>query len=190
MPTDDCRLRFEVTSADRDVVRRIVASTGFFRPDEVDVAVELVDEHLTHGGDSGYFFVFAEVDRTPIGYACYGPIPCTTSSFDLYWIAIVPSWQRRGAGRMLLSAVECQIATAGGERIYIDTSGQPKYASSRAFYERNGYQAAARLADFYAPGDDRVIYAKVLNPSVRLSEVPRPLALENQAVRNSDSRPA
>ena len=159
----DCRLREDVVPSDCDAVRAIVEGTGFFRPDEVDVAVELVDERLAKGPESGYLFVFAEIDGEPAGYACYGPIACTTASYDLYWIAVAPRWQRGGLGRRLLAEVERLVAAAGGERIYIDTSGKPQYAPTRGFYERNGYQIAARLADFYAPGDDRVICVKILS---------------------------
>src|SRR3977135_447998 len=79
-------LRFDVRPSDSNAVRSIVDRTGFFRPDEVDVAVELVDEHLKRGTASGYHFVFAESEGVVVGYACYGPIVCTVSSFDLYWI--------------------------------------------------------------------------------------------------------
>ena len=159
-----CRWRTEVLLPDSPAVRSLVERTGFFHPDEVDIAVELVDEHLARGPASGYHFVFAinEVDEALIGYACYGPVPCTRSSYDLYWIAVNPDFQRHGFGRALMSAAESRILDAGGERVYIDTSGRGQYASTRAFYERNGYACEARLKDFYAPGDDRVIYMKVL----------------------------
>lgn len=156
-------LREEVVPRDRDGVRVIVENTGFFRPDEVAIAVELVEEHLARGAASGYNFVFAELSDELAGYACYGPIACTVASFDLYWIAVDTRWQRHGIGRMLVEAVESRIAAIGGARIYIDTSGQAKYASTRAFYERSGFRCDARLPDFYAPGDDRVIYVKVLD---------------------------
>jgi ribosomal protein S18 acetylase RimI-like enzyme len=156
------KLRDCVQPGDRERVREIVEATRFFRPDEIKIAVELVDECLTRGAASGYKFVLADVAARLVGYACYGSIPCTTSSFDLYWIAVDPQHQRRGLGRELITAVESRIVAAGGERIYIDTSGKPQYASTRAFYERCGYHSAARLSDFYAPGDDRVIFAKVL----------------------------
>jgi ribosomal protein S18 acetylase RimI-like enzyme len=147
---------------DRDAVRRIVDRTGFFRPDEVDVAVELVDERLTRGPASGYDFVFAQAGDSVVGYACFGPIACTLASFDLYWIAVDPQLQGQGIGQRLMAAAERRIAKAGGQRIYIDTSGQPKYAPTRAFYEHAGFRCDARLADFYAPGDDRIIFVKVL----------------------------
>jgi ribosomal protein S18 acetylase RimI-like enzyme len=165
MPTSDscrCLLRYEVRHSDRDAVQTIVERTEFFRADEVNVAVELVDEYLARGLASGYHFVFAENEGAVVGYACYGPIACTVASYDLYWIAVDPTQQGQGIGRQLIQATEAEIAATGGRRIYIDTSGQPKYAPTRAFYERSGFRCAARLVDFYAPGDDRLIYQKIV----------------------------
>jgi GNAT superfamily N-acetyltransferase len=158
-----CQYRDAVRPGDRESVRAIVAATGFFSSSEIDVAVELVDEHLARGTASGYQFVFADLESGPAGYACYGPIPCTTASFDLYWIAVDPQYQRHGVGRGLISVVESRITSAGGERIYIDTSGRRQYAPTRAFYERSGFRCDATLRDFYAPSDDRVIYVKVVS---------------------------
>src|SRR5688572_27065775 len=89
-PCPPYKLRHEITSEDRDAVRRIVEGTGFFRADEVDIAVELVDERLARGAASGYHFVFAELGEVLAGYVCYGPTACTESSYDLYWIAVDP----------------------------------------------------------------------------------------------------
>ena len=160
-----CHIREVVGPGDFHAVRALVESTGYFRADEIDIAVELVEERLARGAASGYEFVFAEIGATLVGYACYGPIPCTIASFDLYWIAVDPRCQRNGIGRALMAAVESRVADLGGERIFIDTSGKDQYAKTRAFYERNGFHCEARLRDFYSPGDDRVIYAKALAPS-------------------------
>jgi ribosomal protein S18 acetylase RimI-like enzyme len=159
---DRCQLRFEVRHSDREAVRSIVERTDFFRPDEVDVAVELIDECLKRGVASGYHFVFAEASDKVVGYACFGPIACTLASFDLYWIAVDPDFQGQGVGRVVMDASKRQIAAAGGRRIYIDTSGQPKYAPTRTFYERTGFRCEARLVDFYASGDDRLIFSKAV----------------------------
>ncbi len=153
-------LRHSVTSTDRDAVRRIVTATGFFRPDEVDIAVELVDERLSKGERSGYEFVFAEVDDGVAGYACYGPIGCTIGSFDLYWIAVDPAQQGRGLGRLLIAEVERRIAAAGGRTVYAETSGRRDYEPTRTFYQRCGYHVASVLPDFYDIGDDKVTFSK------------------------------
>ena len=96
--------REAVHPSDPDVVRAIVSSTGFFSDAEVDVAVELADERLSRGLASGYHFVFADRGEDTVGYACYGEIPCTVGSYDLYWIAVLPAEHGHGVG------------TAGGQR--------------------------------------------------------------------------
>lgn len=156
-------MREHVRQDDKLAVRQLVADTGFFRPDEVDVAVELVERRLTEGLASGYHFVFAEDSDRVIGYACHGPIACTLGSHDLYWIVVDPSRQRGGLGRRLLREAEKQIAAAGGRRVYIETSGKPQYEPTRQFYERCGYTLEARLSSFYGEGDDKIIYKRVLS---------------------------
>lgn len=158
----ELRLRDDVRPNDRDAVRTLVERTGFFSADEVEVAIELVDEHLARGTASGYQFVLAECDGAVAGYACFGPIACTIASYDLYWIVVDPSFQRHGVGQRLMAAVESRVMAAGGARIYVDTSGRPQYSPTRAFYEGNGFCCDARLADFYAPADDRLIYLKLV----------------------------
>lgn len=156
------QLREHVVPADASAVREIVASTGFFHDYEIDVAVELVDERLAKGPASGYFFIFAEQDGRVAGYSCYGPIACTSHSYDLFWIAVHKDFQRQGLGRLLLVESEKRIAAAGGRRIYVETSGRDQYEPTRSFYEHCDYTREATLAEFYGPGDDKVMYVKVV----------------------------
>jgi GNAT superfamily N-acetyltransferase len=147
---------------DSDVQRvgDLVQSTGFFSADEIQIAVELVSERVSKGKASGYFFIFAEKENTMIGYSCYGPIPATQFSIDLYWIAVDKSWQGKGIGRLLLEESEKTIAKSGGQRIYIETAGRPQYKPTREFYLSCGYQEVAYLEHFYAPDDAKHIYLK------------------------------
>jgi D-alanine-D-alanine ligase len=164
----DATFRYEPCRKDIDEIRRIVVATGFFHPYEVDVAIELVEERLLKGLASGYYFVFLEKAGSVIGYSCYGPIPCTASSFDLYWIAVDPVYQRRGAGKMILDETERLILKTGGTRIYVDTSQSEIYNTTRAFYQQCGYRFESVLEDFYGPGDGKVVCCKVLRDT-RLS---------------------
>lgn len=158
-------LRREVGPEDPVLVEEILRSTGFFREDEVTVAVELVRDRLDRGADSGYEFIFAESDGRTVGYSCYGLIPCTLHSFDLYWIATRRDFMNRGTGRRLLEETESVIRSLGGTGIYVDTSSRALYASTRAFYEKNGYLVKARFEDFYDRGDDKIVYVKYLFPT-------------------------
>jgi len=155
-------LRRDARAGDPEVVRDITESTGFFYAEEVATAVELVDERLAKGPASGYSFVFAEEAGRTLGYACFGPIACTKASFDLYWIAVHADARGKGLGTILLDESERLIRASGGGRVYIETSSRPQYEPTRAFYLARGYREEARLADFYGPGDAKVIYVKVV----------------------------
>lgn len=156
------RFRDAVTPDDADAVRRMVLSTGFFSPLEVEVAVDLVQERLQRGEAGGYHFLFAEADGQTVGYTCFGPIACTVGSFDLYWIAVERDHQGGGIGRELLRRSEKAIAGMGGRRIYVETSSRPQYEPTRQFYERCGYSVEAVLKDFYSPGDGKVILVRAV----------------------------
>ena len=161
-PKDPITWREEPRPSDRKRVWEIVVSSGFFSDAEVEVAVELVQERLNKGIESGYFFLFAEKDRNVAGYSCFGPIPCTEESYDIYWIAVQEELRRSGLGARILKRVEDRIKEMGGKRIYVETSSREQYRPTRSFYSRCGYQKEATLKNFYSPGDDKVIYLRVL----------------------------
>lgn len=150
-------------AADRAPILAFMQATGFFRPDELDVAAEVLDEALK-AGPAGHYQSFAAVSgAVPVGWVCVGPTPCTLGTFDLYWIAVAPATQGHGVGSLLLRHAEALIRARQGRLVVIETSGQPRYDTTRFFYLKNGYAEAARLPDFYAPGDDKVVYLKRLD---------------------------
>ena len=155
-------LRSHLQPSDLEAIRALVETTRMFSRAETEIAAELVEESLRNGTNSDYRFTVAESGGQVLGYACFGPIPCTVSSYDLYWIAVHPSKQQSGIGRRILNDVEKRVAEIGGTRVYVDTSGRDAYAPTRMFYERMAYTKAAVLQDFYAPGDSKVIYVKPL----------------------------
>ncbi len=63
------------------------------------------------------------------------------------------------SGSALLDEMERRIA-GRARLVLVETSGRADYAGTRAFYERRGYHLAATIPGFYAPGDDRVTFAK------------------------------
>jgi ribosomal protein S18 acetylase RimI-like enzyme len=135
---------------------------------EVQCALELIDVYLNNAEQKDYILACA-VDESdqPRGYVCYGPTPLTIGTYDLYWIAVDPAWHGRGVGGRLMEFVEQAIcrptfSAASGRLLVIETSSLPRYEAARRLYQRHHYREVARIADFYAEGDDRVIYAKRL----------------------------
>ena len=141
----------------RAQILEILEATGSFNDDEIAVALELLDD------PASYEFIGAfSGDGALIGYACFGATPGTEGTYDLYWIAVHPEAQGAGGGSRLLDEVERRLRDRSARMLVIETSSRNDYGTTRRFYERRGYQEHARLADFYAFGDDRLIYAKRL----------------------------
>jgi GNAT superfamily N-acetyltransferase len=161
-PAVSLRLREEIRAADAERVAGLVAATGLFSEAEVAIARELVLERLAKGAASGYEFVLAEQRGALAGYACYGPVPATASSFTLYWIAVAPPLQSRGVGRLLLARVAARASAAGGERLYAETSSRPEYGATLGFYAACGFHRVARLPDHFGPGDAKLILERPL----------------------------
>jgi ribosomal protein S18 acetylase RimI-like enzyme len=142
-------------SHDRARLAELLRATNVFHGDEVAVALSLFD--LSLDGDPDYEFLGAFDAGVLIGYACFGPTPATEGSYDLYWLAVAPEAQGRGTGRALVREVEAKLAGRGGRLLLVETSSRPEYAKTRAFYARGGFTEAARVRDFYAPADDRIM---------------------------------
>jgi ribosomal protein S18 acetylase RimI-like enzyme len=157
------RLR-PLRASDRAPLERLIRGTGAFLEDEVGIALELIDLGLDAGKDHGYRFLVAEMDGDVVGYCCWGRTPCTQGTYDLYWVAVDARRQGHGVGRDLMRAAEAAAAAEGGRQMLVETASKPSYAATRAFYERIGYAVVARVPDFYAPSDDKLIYRLPLRP--------------------------
>lgn len=141
----------------------LLAGVEQFSAEEREVALELIDEGLHPRGrpEERYEFAVAEGEGGALlGYACFGRTPLAEGVWDLYWIAVEPARQGGGAGRAIMAEVERRVRAAGGRLLLVETASKPSYDGTRAFYERLGYREAARVRDFYRPGDDKVIYEK------------------------------
>jgi len=153
------RLR-NLSAADRGRIEEITRAVGLFHPDEIPVALEVFDEAVRAGPrGEPYSALGADVDSRLAGWICWGPTPCTLGTYDLYWMAVDPALQGAGVGTALVLEMERRLV--GLARIIIvETAGRPDYAATRRFYEGRGYRPTATIRDFYAPGDDQVVFVK------------------------------
>jgi len=150
---------------DRGTIQQIIARVRVFNPEELKVALELVDEALCHPERDDYHFLCAVNGRNQvIGYACFGPVPMTDGCFDLYWIVVDTRASRQGVGKRLLDSVEHFLRRRHARRIYVETSSTPAYDAARAFYVRNGYRRECILEGFYRKDDHKIIYSKEIEP--------------------------
>jgi ribosomal protein S18 acetylase RimI-like enzyme len=156
----------ELAPPDMPALRSLLEHVGIFEAAEIAVAEELLDAAVAGSRD----YLVHVADTAPaggavghvVGYVCHGHDPMTDALYDLYWIVVHPDARGRGIGRALLTHAEECVRLAHGRGIVIETSGLPRYEPARRLYETCGYSKAAEVADFYKPGDAKLIYRKTL----------------------------
>jgi ribosomal protein S18 acetylase RimI-like enzyme len=152
--------------SDRPALASLIESVELFSAEEKVVALEVVDSYMEHPGQD-YHALGAFTHRDVLlGYACYGATPCTAGTWDLYWIAVSGGDRGRGVGTLLMEEIERRLVEKNARLLLIETSSRADYAPTRAFYERRGYRIVSVVPDFYAPGDDRVIFARTFHTTV------------------------
>ena len=152
---------------DRSLLAALLESLSAFTEEERAVALELIDHRLAHPSSDDYRFILsffsAEGSAEPealAGYLCYGRTPMTQSTYDLYWIGTAPAHARSGVARGLLASLEGEIAREGGGLIRVETVSREGPGAAVHFYDAVGFGRTATVADFYAPGDDLIIFTK------------------------------
>ena len=148
---------------DRDGIHRILSRGDTFNQQEIQVALELVDEVLGRPSHPDYRIFCALLPSNSItGFICFGPVPLTDDSYDLYWIAVDRRYGKKGIGSRLITFMEDLVQEKSGRHIYVDTSSTPAYAAARSFYEKHGYRRVCVLKDFYRHGDHKVLFQKTI----------------------------
>ena len=149
-----------LTVKEKASVMRLLQTTPEFLPPEVIIAEELIDAFLEDTETSGYYIYVAELDGEIAGYICYGNTPLTEATWDIYWVVVAHDKQGFGIGRILMKHAEDDIKKMHGKLIMVETSGKPEYNKTRRFYDTLNYQRVCQIPDYYAPGDDLVLYSK------------------------------
>ena len=102
-------------------------------------------------------------DDGRVDAVCYfAPEEMADGVWNLLLIAVDPKRHGAGLGSRLMLAVERQLAAEGIRILLVDTSGKDGFKRTRAFYDMLGYEREARIRDYWAEGDDKVTFRKVL----------------------------
>lgn len=149
------------TREDSPTVTALGVAAGMFPPDDTVVTDRMMADYFAGLVDRGHVCVIDEEDE-PLGVAYYEPARATEGTWYLTMIAVRPDRQGQGRGAALMRHIEADLREKGQRALLVETSGDPGFARTRAFYVRCGYQEEARVRDYYAAGDDMVLFRKLL----------------------------
>ena len=142
----------------------LAGATGLFPPSALELLRQMLADALGENSDAEHFWI-TDDENGPVGVAYCEPERMTDRTWNLQLIAIHPDHQEQGRGTKLLSYVEQALKARGGRMLLVETSGLPDFERTRTFYAKCGYEEEARIRDFYAVNDDKVVFRKVLNAS-------------------------
>ena len=147
---------------DRDAILTLTQVTGVFYDSELVALGEVLDDYHAHNREYGHKALTMLDDAQIVGFAYHAPTAMTDRTWELWWIVVAKDRQGTGLGRLLLDFVEGDVLSEQGRLLLIETSSLPHYEPTRRFYRRQGYAQVAAIPDFYAVGDDKIIFHKVM----------------------------
>ena len=148
------------TPDDTPALVPLAAATGVFKPHEIDALQEVLDDYHAVNHTYGHRAAVWHEDGRITGFVYYAPTTMTDRTWEMWWLAVAVERQGKGLGGRLVALVEEEVRRAEGRLLLIETSSTPIYHPTRGFYLKHGYAETARIRDFYADGDDKVIFAK------------------------------
>lgn len=146
-----------------------IAEAIGFQPGELEVVNKLLTEYFTDGNsqvslsDSNtqqFWLTNHQNSGEVIGVAYCESERMTDQTWNLKLIAVHPDHQGQGHGGKLLRHVEEMLKACGGRMLLVETLAS--FDLAQAFYRKYGYEEEAHIRDFYAAGDDKVVFRKVL----------------------------
>jgi ribosomal protein S18 acetylase RimI-like enzyme len=126
-----------------------------------DMLPEMLAGFLS-GLQSDEVWLTCEVEGAAVGFCYAAPETLADGTWNMLAIAVLPSMQGRGCGGAIVSRLEAVVKAMGQRILIADTSGTDAFRKTRAFYHKCGYTEEARIRDFWAAGDDKVVFWKQL----------------------------
>ena len=141
---------------DIPALKDVVDATGLF-PSEM--LPEMMSDFLDDPA-SVDLWLTCESDGKAVGFCYAVPEKLTEGTWNMLAIAVHTSKHGNGYGSAIVKSLEAELRARGCRVLIAATSGKDEFAQTREFYRKNGYAEEARIRDFWAAGDDKVVFWK------------------------------
>jgi ribosomal protein S18 acetylase RimI-like enzyme len=146
-----------VIASDLPFLKTVIDTNDLFPSQLLD---EMTANYLMKSTGTDFWFTYHETQ--PIAVAYFAPERMTSGTYNLYLIAVHAVHQGKGIGTILLNYVEKLLSNRGERILLVETSGLPAFERTRGFYKKTGYTHEARIREFYAAGEDKIVFWKSL----------------------------
>lgn len=147
-----------LTADDLTSAKDVIDSTGLFPAAMLD---DMAAPFLTGLAPDDLWFV-ATHDEAVVGLVYCSPERLTDGTWNLLLIAVRDSEQGRGVGSRLTRHLELALTERSGRVLIVETSSLPDFDRTRRVYASLDYVEVARIPEFYAAKEDKVVFWKRL----------------------------
>ena len=144
----------EAIASDDAFLRSVLAGCGMFSPEEVAELGAMLADQLADPEQ-----VWLRSDGAAAYLTRDG---LSRDVWNLWFIGTLQDARRQGQGGRLLDRAEAEVRRRDGRLLIIETSSDEAFDPARALYAGRGYAEQGRIADYYAPGEAKVIFARTL----------------------------
>ena len=138
---------------DCSAIGQLAEKAGLF---PAEVLPELIAPFFT--GEDGHHWLVVQGEAEPAAFCYCAMERFTDATFNL--LAIASEQRGAGFGKRLIGALEVELSAVGGRLLLVETSSQPQFAPTQAFYRSAGFDHVATIPDYWAAGDDKIVFSK------------------------------
>jgi len=147
-----------VVKSDLTDLKKVLDSIDLFPSAILD---EMIFDYFNNSETQEIWFTALEKNN-PIAIGFCAPEKFTEGTYNLYAIGVRSDKQGKGIGSKMMKYLENYLKEKGHRILIVDTSGTDDFKLTRTFYEKLNYHKEAVIRDFWAQGDDKVIFWKKL----------------------------
>ncbi|NDJ57571.1 GNAT family N-acetyltransferase [Enterobacteriaceae bacterium 4M9] len=146
-----------VQSSDVEPLLTMLKASGQFDEEGLLHIKQTLESHLS--GESEEIW-FSAQQQGLVGIVYCAPEVMANDVWNVLMLWVSPSHQRQGVGQSLMNKVEQELINKQTRLLLVETSSLNDFSAARAFYSKQGFINEARIAHYYAPGEDKLIYTK------------------------------
>jgi hypothetical protein len=150
--------------ADTPALVQLARQTGAFSPEELQDLHDRLDAYPDRHAADDHQALTCEHDGRAVGAAYFAPVAMTDRTWALYWLIVVEPAPVPDVGGQLLRHAEQEVRSRRGRLLVFEASSRSAQEPLRRLLAAHGYRPGAVLPDFYADGEDQIIFRKRLTP--------------------------
>lgn len=145
------------TTSDLSAIALVLDDTELFPQDLLE---EMMAPFFDEPEGPEKWLVCEDEGSAVIGFCYFRPEPLADGTWNLLAIGFCKDQQGLGYGSRLIAEVERALSSE--RMLIVETSSLDDFEATRKFYGKCGYDLEATIRDYWANGDDKVIYRKSL----------------------------